>query len=191
MYPRFFVCIGKMSAYARVWLDIITLAWIVLGALNWGLVGLLGVNVVERVLGKKIAMVVYVIIGLSALVHVVSRDYYLRFLGQAAFPCDAMLERIPEGADLEVAVQVEPHSNVIYWASEPQQQVQSSPWIAYQAFANAGVARSDAQGRAVLRVRGPPSAYQVGLFRKTLKPHIHYRVCNSQGMLSRVETVYV
>jgi uncharacterized protein len=46
-----------MVAYVLLWV----------GGLNWGLVGLLGVNVVSMVLGSgMLANVVYILVGLSA-----------------------------------------------------------------------------------------------------------------------------
>ncbi|MBI2315068.1 DUF378 domain-containing protein [Candidatus Daviesbacteria bacterium] len=48
-------------------------AWVlVVGALNWGLVGLLGLNVVETVLGagSLLTRVVYVVVGLAGLYQV-------------------------------------------------------------------------------------------------------------------------
>ena len=43
----------------------------VIGALNWGLVGLFGFNLVEMLLGSwpSLVMLVYVLVGLSALYH--------------------------------------------------------------------------------------------------------------------------
>jgi uncharacterized membrane protein YuzA (DUF378 family) len=44
------------------------LALVIIGALNWGIVGLLDTNVVEEILGSGTAAdVVYVIVGLSGL----------------------------------------------------------------------------------------------------------------------------
>jgi Cu-Zn family superoxide dismutase len=50
--------------------------------------------------------------------------------------------------------------------------------------------KTDANGNAVLRVRNP-SSYKVGLISKTLKSHIHYRICHHSGMLSEVKSVFV
>ena len=46
----------------------IWLALVVIGALNWGIVGLFGTNVVEEILGTGTATdVVYVVIGIAGL----------------------------------------------------------------------------------------------------------------------------
>lgn len=175
-----------------VWLDIISLFLVALGALNWGLVAWFKFNAVEWLASRttsSLAVVIYSVIALSALLHILSRDYYLRFLGEAAFPCGALVERTPEKATVEIPVKVEPNSNVIYWASESHMEKDVSPWIAYQKYANSGVTRSDRNGNAILKVRNP-SAYTVP-WKKTLTPHIHYRVCRSDGIAGRVETVFL
>ncbi|HEY4489988.1 MAG TPA: DUF378 domain-containing protein [Candidatus Paceibacterota bacterium] len=46
-----------------------TVAWVllVIGGLNWGLMGVGLGNVVESILGSGISMIVYILVGLSAL----------------------------------------------------------------------------------------------------------------------------
>ncbi len=45
-------------------LDTVAMLLVVVGALNWGLVGLFGLNVVEM-LGMTIAKIVYILVGLG------------------------------------------------------------------------------------------------------------------------------
>lgn len=172
-------------------LYLITLAMIVAGALNWGLVGAFGVDAVKGVLGPNLASVVYIAIGAAALLHVFKRDYYLPFLGDSAFPCGPLTPKAPVGANVAVEIQTEPNANIVYWAAEQHtdRQVKKNPWIAYDAYLNSGVTRSDDTGKAVLRVRNPVG-YIVPV-KGELMPHIHYRVCTQHGMLSRVETAYI
>lgn len=173
-------------------MEIITLFFIVIGALNWGLVGLFDFNLVNFVANYTflwIEKVVYIIVGLSSLIHIISRNYYLSFLGESAFPCDSMVEKTPENADTQVKIQTTPNANVIYWAAETHKEVSKNPWIAYAEYSNAGVTRSDVNGVAVLKFRTPGS-YKVAHGFKTLRPHVHYRVCNFPGMLSEVKTVF-
>ena len=42
-------------------------AFAIIGALNWGLIGVAGVNVVENVLGPGLARIAYILVGLSGL----------------------------------------------------------------------------------------------------------------------------
>ncbi|MGL5648105.1 MAG: DUF378 domain-containing protein [Clostridium sp.] len=49
-------------------LDILALVLIIIGALNWGLIGFLGFNLVEFLFGVGIlATIVYVLVGLGGL----------------------------------------------------------------------------------------------------------------------------
>jgi len=47
--------------------DIIALILLVIGGLNWGLMGLGMGNVVEMILGMTLSRLVYVLVGLSAI----------------------------------------------------------------------------------------------------------------------------
>lgn len=53
-------------------LDIIIAALMIIGALNWGLIGFFGFNLVDMILGAESAFsrVIYALIGLSALYEV-------------------------------------------------------------------------------------------------------------------------
>ena len=56
-----------MDKNTMKWLHMVTFVLVLVGALNWGLVGLLGLNLVEMLLGMgMLAKVVYVLVGLSA-----------------------------------------------------------------------------------------------------------------------------
>ena len=59
----------------------------------------------------------------------------------------------------------------------------------YASFENIGVTTSNEAGTALLKVR-KPQPYSVP-FKGRLEPHIHYRVCNPDGMMERVNTVYI
>lgn len=51
------------------WLDILTLILVIVGGLNWGLVGLFNFNLVDWLFGSWaiVERIVYVLVGLSAL----------------------------------------------------------------------------------------------------------------------------
>lgn len=171
-------------------IEMVTLFLVVVGALNWGLVAL-GFNLVEflaKYTFASLETIVYGLVGISALLHIFSRNYYLPFLGDTAFPCGSMVEKVPVNANTQVKIQVAPKTNVIYWATETHDDVVQNPWLAYDEFSNAGVVRSDVNGVAVLKFR-KPSGYKVGS--KTLEPHVHYRVCQHPGMLGAIQTVFM
>lgn len=179
---------GGDSFYER--LKVLSLLLIIAGALNWGLVGLMKFNAVSWLAKttkiRDLETFVYVSIGFCALFSAFDRDFYLPFLGRAVYPCGSLATKEPAGADTTVAVTVRPNSNVIYWAADASDAVAKNPMVAYNSYENAGVARSDGSGNAVLKFRRPGS-YDVP-YRGTLSPHVHYRTCSSNGMLGEVKT---
>lgn len=50
-------------------IQMIAVLLVVIGAINWGLVGLLGLNIVEAILGagSMLAKIVYILVGVSGL----------------------------------------------------------------------------------------------------------------------------
>jgi uncharacterized protein len=68
----------------------IWLALVVIGALNWGIVGLFGTNVVEEILGTGTAAdVAYVVIGIAGLVMIPRLLEELRMGTHRAHPTGA------------------------------------------------------------------------------------------------------
>ena len=166
---------------------------VMIGALNWLGIGVLQVNVVARVFGAKsvATRAIYCIVGLAALTLVFHRDTYLPFLGETVFPCSAIPEQIPEGADTKVQVNVQPGAKVIYWAAEPSTEGMKklNDWRkAYLKLMNVGVVKADETGLATLMVRNP-QPYTVPWMGR-LEPHVHFRECGDNGMVGRIFTVY-
>ena len=166
---------------------------VIIGALNWLGIGLLGYNTVARFLGARsvATRIVYCLVGLSAIAIMFHRDTYLPFLGETVFPCSAIPEQIPEGADTQVQVNVQPGAKVIYWAAEPSNEGMKKvkDWRkAYLNFLNVGVVKADTEGVATLMVRNP-QPYTVPWMGR-LEPHVHFRECGDNGMLGRIFTVY-
>lgn len=153
-----------------------------------------GYNPVQMLMKNSlVGTILMLVLVVSILLVGFSRNFYLPFLGWAVYPCGTLAEKVPADADTSVVVKVPANVNVIYWASEPsapEVQPISDPWDAYANYDNSGVVKADANGNAVIRVR-KPSSYNVGVFNKTLKSHIHYRVCHQSGMLSEIKTVFV
>jgi len=170
--------------------------FIIVGAVNWLSIGLTKVNMLERVFGSNsiIPRFLYVIVGVSALAIAFDRDTYLPFLGETVVPCGIIPEQLPEGADTKIDVYVRPGAKVLYWAAEPATEglKKINDWRqAYLKFMNAGVVTANNVGLATLFVRNP-QPYIVP-WKGRIEPHIHYRVCGggSEGMMGRIETVYV
>jgi uncharacterized protein len=172
----------------------VAIAIVILGALNWLGVGVLGYNVIGKTLGPRsvVVRVVYCIIGLAAISVMFNRDTYLPFLGEAVFPHSMIPEQIPEGADSQVQVKVQPGAKVIYWAAEPATEGMKklNDWRkAYVKFMNVGVVKASNTGVATLLVRNP-QPYTVPWMGR-LEPHVHFRECMEDGMMGRIHTVYM
>lgn len=172
----------------------IAIALVIIGAINWFFVGAAGINVVELLCGRRsyCSRGIYILVGLSALLIAFNRDTYLPFLGETVLPCQVIGTYIPQGATTEVTVQVTPGAKVLYWAAEPDNEhlKKLNNWDqAYLKYENAGVTVANEQGLATLKVR-PPQSYTVP-FKGALAPHIHFRICSGDGMLSRIKTVFV
>ena len=163
---------------------------VLLGALNWLSIGLIGVDAVRLGLPPRYARWVYMVIGLAALSLAFRRDMYLPFLGETVVPGGALIQKTPQNANEQVSIRTLPNAKIVYWASEPNpNQGKDLPnWTeAYNEFENSGVAVADATGQAILRFRGPPQAYKVPLMGR-LEPHVHFRICDDRGMMGRVQT---
>lgn len=62
-----------MVAYALLWV----------GGLNWGLVGLFNMNLVETILGMGIAKLVYILVGVAAVYTVATHMGECKVCGKA------------------------------------------------------------------------------------------------------------
>lgn len=178
------------SVYYSKLVHKLAMVLLVVGGLNWGLVGFKRVNLVDRLLGKGSfwATVIYVLVGLSALLVAFNRDTYLPFLGESVFPVGVLQNQIPPGATRSISVKVQPNVKVVYWASEPGDG-HSNYKAAYGQYQNAGVTQSDSTGTAVLKVR-EPQAYSVPL-KGRLQPHVHFRTFDHTGFVGRIKTVFL
>jgi uncharacterized membrane protein YuzA (DUF378 family) len=168
--------------------------FLVVGGLNY-----LYINYMNKsFFGTSIASkAITTIIGLSALLYLFDRDFYLPFLGKTFFPFGKRAEvRIDESSRKLVSITVDnlpPNTTVIYWASQNEQKVYSNPKDAYGDFGNRGITMTDKTGKAILQIQCP-SVYNVGkLFKKTLDKHLHYRyeLPEYPGMFSDIKTKYV
>ena len=170
---------------------------LIIGALNWFAVGAFGYNPVEKLLGFRspASRTVYILVGLCAIAIMFSRDTYLPFLGETVMPCAMIPERVPEGADTQVVVKTEPGAKVIYWAAEHANKDAEKihdikTWRgAYQKYSNSGAVLADGNGQATLLVRRP-QPYRVP-WKGRLEPHVHFRICEKDGLLSSIRTVYL
>jgi len=181
-----------MSHYWKHKAYMIAMLLLVVGGLNWGAKSVLKLDLVTYVTGKNVMMAnaIFALVGLAALFIGLNRDSYLPFLGQTLIPCSVLTPQTPENADIETHVLASPGTKILYWAAEPANKDlnEINDWHhAYLAYRNAGVAITDNTGVAKLKVR-KPQPYRVPI-KGVLSPHIHYRKCMGDGLMSRVHTV--
>lgn len=184
---------GWSPLYTKKMLFKIAMVLVIVGALNWLLIGGFGVNAVNWVFGKGlISDLIYILVGLSAIFIMCDRDTYLPFLGPMVLPCSVLQDKTPPGATKEVKIIVKPNTKVLYWAAEPANDTLKNvkSWKeAYQRYDNAGVATANQEGVVILKVR-PPQGYMVPI-RGELGAHIHYRLCNEDGWMTRIHTIAI
>lgn len=176
---------------AQKWLHKVAIVLLIIGGLNWGLVGTFRVNLVERLFGKAgFQRLIQILVGIAALSLAFNRDNYLPFLGESVFPCAVLNDQIPAGATRSIQVRVEPGAKVVQWATEPTDgQGIVSQDKAQRDYANAGVTTADETGLATLKVR-EPQPYKVPV-RGRLEQHIHFRVCGPTGFVGRIKTIFL
>ena len=171
----------------------IAMIFLIIGSINWLLIGVFNLNIIESIFGTNtITKILYIIVGLSALGIMFDRDTYLPFLGPMVAPCSVLENRFPSGATREIKINVKPNTKVLYWASEPASSKleKINNWKdAYLKYDNAGVATSDPDGVAILKIREPQS-YKVPI-RGRIEAHVHYRVCGDDGWMDRIQTVFI
>jgi uncharacterized membrane protein YuzA (DUF378 family) len=178
-------------------IHMLAIIFLIIGGLNWGLV-LLNYNLAHDI-GLKthpnVELLIYGIVFASAIYVMFSRDTYLPFLGEMAYPCDSLVSHVPDNADTQISIKVPPKSTIVYWASESAHTALKDlpdPRIAYHKYENTGVVISDENGNAELKFRHPQSYIVPGIMGKTkLDKHVHYRYCIGNGMLSPIYTVFV
>jgi len=62
-----------ITSTTRGWIYTIALVLLIIGGLNWGFIGLLGINLVELIFGiaSPLARLIYILVGISAVYVVV------------------------------------------------------------------------------------------------------------------------
>lgn len=188
-----------VTSRSLVYLRIIIITLVLVGSLNWGLVGLFNVNLVQSVSSlfnrnhsEYIEKFIYILVGFAAVMLVIDRNTFLPFLGTAAFPKPLSGAISPEAKGEMKSVIVKdlpPNVKIIYWAANSSDKVVDNPIDAYGNYENQGIAISNDKGEATFVVN-PPTAYIVPINGK-LNPHIHYRYWNSNGLTSEIKTVMI
>ncbi len=170
---------------------------VIIGAINWGFIGLFNINIIQRYLsffgktGIKIEKIIYILIALCGIYLLVQRETYLPFLGEAAIPDPQKIgpPEIKGERITKVLSGLPPNTKVLYWGTLPSEIKSNNFEKAYNHYENQGVAITDNNGVVEL-VLAKPVSYIVPI-KGLLRPHIHYRYWKQNGIASAVKTTYI
>ena len=135
--------------------------------------------------------ILYILIGLAAiLLTYMNKKTYLPFLGITVLPENALCPSSIEDADLEVELEIpdawKNTKYVVYWASNPNENVIQDPYLAYKSTENVGVLPINPKLKTIKVQLMCPSIYKV--HGTTLPRHIHYRFASIDNIMSPVFT---
>jgi uncharacterized membrane protein YuzA (DUF378 family) len=181
----------------EVYLYLICVILLIVGGLNWGLIGTFNLNIVkllnEYTFDSPIfENAVYITVGIAAIYLSTKRNFYLPFLGNTILPPSLLKDIDNKNANISITVDAPNADMVIYWAAEPlaENEVDGSKFAydAYDKYTNSGIAEV-ISGKAVLKVTCPQTYWvkKWGI-KKTLPKHVHYRLVYSTGWVSEVKT---
>ncbi len=190
----------KDSIWMYTTMRMIAIALIIVGGINWLLVAF-GYNLVEllnrslsRIFHKQLSVdkLIYVIVGVCAIVLAFDRTLWLPFLGESVMP-SALIPVTANSTSanaVKVQVKVSPNTKVAYWAAKPGDNPDTPVMDAYGKYDNSGVVMSDENGDATIVVeKGTEYTVPSG---KQLKSHVHYReLSGDYGMIGPVKTVFL
>uniref|UniRef100_A0A6C0E0W0 Uncharacterized protein n=1 Tax=viral metagenome TaxID=1070528 RepID=A0A6C0E0W0_9ZZZZ len=175
----------------KMYVDLFSRFFVVIGSLIYFLVTIFD-N--KNIMSKLFAVVV----GISSLMLIFDRDYYLPFLGKTIFP--------PAKSDMSLQIQkkikvkvsdLPANVKVVYWAAIEaiDSKAYTNYMDAYSNYTNAGEMFTDANGDVVLSIDCPSEYYvqKFGIINKKLDKHVHYRyeLPGKKGLFSKVYTQYV
>lgn len=140
-------------------------------------------------------MILGTVILVNCIYLMFDRDYYLPFLGKCAMPSYVFKSDTEVNDDKRVSVLLKnlpPHTQIIYWASIPTDNVINDPKLAYGNYQNSGTTISNEFGEATAKINCP-SNYTVGMLKYKLHKHLHYRyaIPEYKGLYSEIFTAKV
>ena len=177
-------------------IHIILFAILVIGGINW-LSTAFGYNIVEilntyinNLFDSKLPIdkLIYIIVGIVAIILASKRDNWLPFLGETVLPDHLINLSTPNNYNTIVTINTIPNSKIVYWAALPKG---NNPDVktAYSDYSNSGVVMSNNYGTAKLPIlHGSGYTVPTG---KHISRHVHWRVLGlDYGMMGPVETTY-
>ncbi len=181
-----------------VYLYLVCVILLIIGGLNWGLIGTFNLNIVQLINKNTFNSplfenIVYITVGLSAIYLSTKRNFYLPFLGETVLPPSLLKDIENKNANIVMSVDAPNADMVIYWAAESLQEHDTNgskfAYDAYDKYTNSGVSKV-ISGKALLKIECPQTYWvkKWGI-KKTLPKHLHYRLVYPTGWVSEVKTV--
>jgi uncharacterized membrane protein YuzA (DUF378 family) len=179
----------------KIWMYLVAKIFVIIGALNWGLIAINPEYNILNNFNNLVNKIILGVIGVSAVYVAMQRKTFLPFLDECVMPIfnylgDTTTAKLTEeGSRLDynkLIIKIpdgETGTKIVYWAASPNDKLQDNPENAYADFNNSGI--SDiVNGIAILAVKCP-AEYKVPVAGR-LPKHIHFRVVDKDGMLSRI-----
>jgi hypothetical protein len=176
-----------LSTYTKTTINMILFALVLLGSLNYLMI-FIGYDIMKNI-PHQYAMIIYIIIVISAIILAFNRTTWLPFLGKSVFPSALVPLKQLTNYDRIITVKTKPNSKVAYWASSVTLSNGMIPDVdtAYGDYSNSGVVMSDENGIANFPIM-EGSSYIVPSNR-IIDRHVHYRIIGLEhGMIGKIHT---
>lgn len=189
----------------------ISIVLVLLVSINTGLEQYNNINIINNIIqGKQSQKIFYMVVAFLAIILALQRQTFLPFLGETVVPSSLFEEKnnnnlsglLSKNSNLiNLKIYAPNAEKVIWWAaddnilnnsninSNSNSNVEETPELAYNEYKNSGISNVMSDGNAYV-VFPCPKSYKVGLLKRILKKHIHYRETRG-GMLSEVKTIYL
>lgn len=129
------------------------------------------------------------ILGISILVTIIDRNYYLPFLEKCVIPIGNT-----KNIENNIAIKIKnlpPNTNVIAWSAEKSDNVHSDPYKAYGNYNNYDITKSNVNGEATVMLSCPTEYFVKN--KQKINKHIHYRyeLPEYKALFSEVKTQFI
>lgn len=181
-----------MNKQIEIYIKMIFIIFILIGALNWGSVGLFNYNFINELtsifgsLAINIEKTLYVLVGLSAIFLLFRRETYLPMTGEMAIAPFLSVDYKPT-IDEPLIYTIEnlpPDTRVIYWTSKGLLKNNLNPLYIYADYFYTGITTVDENGKAELFTEKP-----LILNDKQLPTYLNYRYWIGSALTSKIFSI--
>lgn len=189
------------NQYLDKYVYIISIILVLLVSINNGIIHLNGSNIISNIIkDNQSQRIFYILVSILAIILALQRRTYLPFLGETVVPSALFEERnnndlsglLSKNSNLiNLKINAPNAEKIIWWAADENinNKPEEEPELAYNEYKNSGISNVMKDGNAYI-VFPCPKTYKVGLLKKQLQKHLHYRETHG-GMLSEVKTIYL